>query len=83
MPKKDNTALFLIIGAAAVAGYMYYKKGLTSAVPAQGSLNDLRQSYPAAAPQVIPGVATELPDMPDIGIIAPKLDPTGMQITLY
>lgn len=83
MAKKDNTAVMLLIGAAAVVGYLYYKKGLTSAVPVQGSLNNLRQSYPAAVPQVIPGVASELPSFPDIGIIAPALDPTGMQITLY
>jgi hypothetical protein len=38
---------------------------------------------PPAGFQKIPGVSDELPSLPDIGIIAPAIDPTGMQITLY
>jgi hypothetical protein len=83
MAKKDNTALWLI-GAAAVAGYFLFKQG-GALNPAQPGLNSLRQPVALnnANFQKIPGVADELPALPDIGIIAPALDPTGMQITLY
>jgi hypothetical protein len=83
MAKKDSTIIWVLAGVA-VVGYFAFKKGLvTLPVPGQ-NLNQIRaQIVPPAGYQRIPGVASELPDLPDIGIIAPALDPTGMQITLY
>lgn len=83
--KNDNTILYILAGAA-VVGYFAFKKGLltTQTPPPQSSLNSLRAAIPPPAGlQQIPGVASELPDLPDIGIIAPKLDPTGAQVTLF
>jgi hypothetical protein len=86
MPNKDNTTL-LIIGAVAVVGYFAFKKGLLSApapAPPTSNLNQIRAAIPPPGGlQQIPGVASELPDLPDIGIIAPALDPTGAQVTLF
>lgn len=78
--KNNNSTLLIVLGAA-VVGYLMFRKG--------GALNQVQQinpatgQVPAAGFQKIPGVASELPSLPDIGIIAPSLDPTGMQITMY
>jgi hypothetical protein len=77
MAKKNNTTLFLILGAAAVVGYLYYKKSLTTPVVS----TDPRTLIPGVGQLQTPvGIATEQPSASDIGIIAPALDPTGMQI---
>jgi len=86
MAKKDNTLLFVLAGVA-IVGYLAFRKGsaLNPGTPVPGqSLNQIRAAMiPAAGMQNIPGVSDELPDLPDIGIIAPALDPTGMQINFY
>jgi hypothetical protein len=81
--KKNDSAL-IILAAVAVVGYFAFKKG-GALNQAQTNLNSLRPPTALLNPnfQVIPGVSNELPALPDIGIIAPKLDPTGMQITMY
>lgn len=77
MARKDNTTLFLVLGVAAVVGYLYYKKSFTTvpgALPSPTTIPGLGQLQTPA------GIATELPGAADIGVIAPAIDPTGMQI---
>lgn len=70
--------LFLVLGAVAVVGYLYYKKSLSA--PATGALPSPTTIPGLGQLQTPAGIATEQPSAADIGIIAPALDPTGMQI---
>jgi len=82
--RKDNTTLYLVLGAAAL-GYLAYKKGLFTTLtnaPA-GTLTVPGQT--SGGLQSAQTVAVEQPSFADVGgIIAPKqIDITGMSLDLY
>lgn len=75
MARKNDTTVYLLIGAA-VVGYLAYKKGIFTKGVIPGS-----PAVPPAGLQSTSNVATELPSLADTGIIAPKIvDVTGMQL---
>lgn len=75
MAKKDETILYLAV-AAAVVGYLVFKKGgALNLTPIPTAVTSANASYSSPA-----GIAIEQPTLRDLNVIAPQLDPTGMQI---
>jgi hypothetical protein len=81
MESKNNNTLLIVVGIAAVVGYLYYKKGLgtptTQIVNAPSPLQGLAQ---AANPA---GIAIEQPSPADVNVYTPSLDPTGQSLQLF
>lgn len=76
---KNDTTVYLLIGAALV-GYLAYKKGIFTKGVVPGSAAAL----PPSGLQSTSGIGLELPSLVDTGIIAPKtIDVTGMSLDLY
>ena len=78
MARKNNNTVLLIVGAVAVIGYLYYKKGLASGKPAAPPVTSLPM-----APFNPTGIALEQPSQSDINVYAPSLDPTGQSLQLF
>lgn len=78
MARKNNNTVLLVVGAVAVIGYLYYKKGLTSGKTAAPPVTSLPM-----APFNPAGIALEQPSQADIGVYTPSLDPTGQSLQLF
>lgn len=93
MAKKENTTL-LIVGALAVVGYFAFRSGgflspvSTQRDPLTGALLPKGQTpTPAPMPQLSNpndiGIVDTMPNINDLGIYVPQVDPTGMSIQLF
>jgi hypothetical protein len=80
MMAKDNTTLYLIIGAAVVGYFVFRQGGILNKLPATaavpGSLSPTLQQSAA----LLPGQVTTQPDPGQFDLI-PSLDITGQQIS--
>lgn len=80
--KNDNT--LFIVAALAVVGYIAFKKGLIPGMkPASAAPVVALPGSTTGGLQSVQSVAQELPSFSDIGLIVPKVDPTGEQLNFY
>jgi hypothetical protein len=80
--KKDNTIVW-VLGAVAVAGYLYFKKNaaLNTAAPVQSPAPLVAKELPS--PSNPHDIAVETPGRDVIGIYLPSIDPTGNSLQLF